>query len=70
MPVADIPISTNDDKRLHFNIISNLASIDNGHGIFLTDYPNHFIVVFDLTGTKQAFHDFIHPELTNCLISI
>ena len=70
MPVADSPISTNDDKRLYFNIISDLAYIDNGHGISLTDYPNHFIMVFDLTSTQQASHDFIHPELTNCSISI
>ena len=27
-------------------------------------------MVFDLTSTQQASHDFIHPELTNCSISI
>ena len=26
--------------------------------------------MFDLTGTQQALHDFIHRELTNCSISI
>ena len=51
MPVADSPISTNDDKRLYFNTISDLAYIDNGHCISLTDYQNHFIMVFDLTST-------------------
>ena len=45
LPVADSPISTADDKRLYFNTISYLAYIDNGHGISLTDYPNHFIMV-------------------------
>ena len=70
MPVADSPISTNDDKRLYFNTISDLAYIDNGHGISLTDYPNHFIMVFDLISTQQGSHDFIHPELTNCSILI
>ena len=35
----------------------------------LSEYPNHFIIVFDFTSTQQASHDFIHPELTNCLIS-
>ena len=68
--MADSPISTADDKRLYFNTISDLAYIDNGHGISLTDYPNHFIMVFDLTSTQQASHDFIHPELTNCSISV
>ena len=70
MPVADSPISTNDDKRLYFNTITDLAYIENGHGIILTVYPNHFIMVFELTSTQQASHDFIHPELTNCSISI
>ena len=70
MPVADSPISTTDDKRLYFNTISDLAYFDNGHGISLTDYPNHFLMVSDLTIAQQASHDIIHPELTNCSISI
>ena len=36
----------------------------------LSEYPTHFIMVFDLTNTQQASHNFIHPELTNCSISI
>ena len=70
LPVADSPISTNDNKRLYFNTISDLIYIDNGHGINLSDYPNHFIMVFDLNSTQQASHDFIDPELTNCSTSI
>ena len=70
LPIADSPISTTDDKRLYFNTISDLAYIDNGHGVSLTDYPNHFLMVFDLTSPQQASHDFIHPELTSCSISI
>ena len=70
LPVTDSPISRSDDKRLYFNTISDLAYIDNGHGISLTDYPNHFIMVFDLTSTQQASHDFIHTELTNSSNSI
>ena len=35
----------------------------------LSEYPNHFIMVFDFTSTQQVSQDFIHPELTNCLIS-
>ena len=50
--------------------MSDLAYIDNGHGISLSEYPNDFVMVFDLTSTQQASHDFIHPELTNCSISI
>ena len=50
--------------------MSNLAYFDNGHGISLSEYPNHFNMVSDLTSTQQASNDFIHPELTNCSISI
>ena len=69
-PVADSPINTADVKRLYFNTMSDLAYIDNGHGISLSEYSNHFNMVFDLTSTQQASHDFIHPELANRSISI
>ena len=36
----------------------------------LTEDPNHFVMVFDLTCTQQASHGFIHPELASCLNSI
>ena len=68
--MADSPISTTDNKRLRFNTLSDLAYIDNGHGISLSHYANHFIMVFILTSTQQNSHDFLHPALTNCSISI
>ena len=70
LPIADSPISTSNIKRLYFNTLSDLAYVDDGHGISLEDYPNHFVMVFDLTSTQQASHDFIHPELTNSSISV
>ena len=27
-------------------------------------------MAFDLTSTQEASHDFFHPELTNCTISV
>ena len=70
LPVAESPISTDDSKRVYFNTMSDLAYIDNGHGISLEDYPNHFIMVFGLMSTQQASREFIHPEFTNCSVSI
>ena len=70
LPVVDSPISTFDNKRLYFNTISDLAYIDNGHGIKLSEYPSHFYMIFDLTSTQQDSHDFIHPELTNSLVTV
>ena len=40
------------------------------HGISLANYDNHYIMAFDLTSTQEASHNFIHPELINCTISI
>ena len=65
LTVADSPINTTDEKRLYFNTISDLGYIDNGHGSKFSEYPSHFIMVFDFTSIQQASHDFIHPELTN-----
>ena len=62
-------MSTNDNKRAYFNSLGSLAYIDNGHGIPLNQFENHFVLVFDLTSTQEASHDFLHPELTNTSIS-
>ena len=44
--------------------------LNNSHGISLANYHNHYIMAFDLTSTQEASYDFIHPELTNCTISV
>ena len=62
---AGTTMSTRDDKMLYFNSMGALAFIENGHGISLADFPRHYIMVFDLTSTQEATHDFINPELTN-----
>ena len=50
--------------------MSALVYVENGHGIPLIEFSNHFIMVFDLTSTQEATHGFIHPELTNSSISV
>ena len=59
---------TNDKKRLYS--MGALAYVENGHGIPLSDFAHHFIMVFDLTSTQEATHDFIHPELKNSSLSV
>lgn len=68
--IVGTPLSTVDDKRLYFNSMGALAYMDDGHGITLGEYPNHYVMVFDLTSTQEATHDFIHPELTNCSVTV
>ena len=67
---AGTPMLTNDNKRLYYNSMSALAYVENGHGIPLSDFAHHFIMVFDLTSTQEATHDFIHPELTNSSVEL
>ena len=58
------------NKRSYFNSLGSLAYIENGHGIPLNEFVNHYVMVFDLTSTQEASHDFLHPELTNASISL
>lgn len=69
-PVAGTPLQTEDDKKLYLNSLEALAFENGGHGIPLADYTNHYIIVFDLTSTQQASHDYLYPELTNSSISV
>ena len=63
-------MSTTDNKRLYYNSMSALAYVENGYGIPLSEFANHYIMVFDLTSTQEATHDFIQPELTNSSLSV
>ena len=63
-------MSTTDNKRMYYNSMSALAYVENGHGIPLSEFANHYIVVFDHTSTQEATHDFVHPELTNSSLSV
>ena len=51
-------------------VTQKLVLLENGHGIPLSEFANHYIMVFDLTSTQEATHDFIHPELTNSSLSV
>ena len=70
-PIVGTPVSTTFNHRFYFNTLEALDFLDKGgHGIILENYPNHFILAFELTSTQEASHDFIHPKLTNCSISV
>ena len=70
-PIVGTPVSTTFNHRIYFNTVEALDFLDKGgHDITLDNYPKHFILAFDLTSTQEASHDFIHPELTNCSISV
>ncbi len=68
--IAGTPITADNDNRLYYNSLTSLAYMESGHGITLSDYPNHYVMVFDLTSTLEASHEFIHPELTSSSITV
>ena len=63
-------MSTNDNKMLYYNSVNALAYVENGHGIPLREFANHYTIVFDLNCTQEATHDFIHVELKNSSLSV
>ena len=64
-------MSRTDDKRKYYNTLEALEFVFSKiHGISLANYHNLHIMVFDLTSTQEALHDFTHPELTNCTVSV
>ena len=70
-PIVGTPVSTTFNHRIYFNTLEALDFLDkNGHGITLENFPNHFILAFDVTSTQEASQDFFHPELTNCSILV
>ena len=71
LPIAGTPISTSDTKRNYYNTLEALDfDLNTSHGISLANYDNNYFMAFDLTSIQEASHDFIHPELTNCTISV
>ena len=70
-PIVGIPVSTTFNHSIYFITLKALDFLDKGgHGITLDNYPIHFFLDFDLTSTQETSHDLIHPELTNCSISV
>ena len=68
--VAGTPISTTNNKRVYMQSLSALGFENSGHEIPLSEYSDHYVLVFDLTSTQQASHNYIHPESTNAPITI
>ena len=69
-PFAGTPLETDTNKKIHLNSMGALAFHEHGHGISIEEYASHYVLVFDLTSTHQASHDYLLPELTIASISI
>ncbi len=62
LPICGTPLSTTNLTKAYFLTHRSLAFGNSGHGISLSDYPNHFILVFDLTATLEASHDYFDND--------
>ena len=72
VPIAGTPMDTGNSTRLYYNTISALGFNRSGSGILMQDFEdNHFILVFDLTSTREASKSFtLFPELTGAGITL
>ena len=62
---AAAPLQTDNDKKFRLNSLQVLAFESHGHGVPFCDFPHHYVLVFDLTSTQQASHDYLYPEFNN-----
>ena len=70
-PIAGTSISISDKKRGFYKTLEAFDFVLNtGHGISIANYDNHYIMAFDLTSNQEASHNYVHPVLTNCTISV
>ena len=71
LPFDGTPISTSDNGRIYYNTLEALDFVlKTSHGISLANYHYHYTMAFDLMSTQEILHDFIHPQLINCTISV
>ena len=63
-------MSTDDNKRLYYSSMVALAYVQNDYAMSLSDFPEHHIMLINLTSTQEITHDFIHLELTNSILSV
>ena len=61
-PVAGTPVRTDNDRRLYLNSLAAPALGQLVHGVPYNYYANQYILVFDITSTQQASHDYLYPE--------
>ena len=70
LPIASTPISTQDHKvssSTHYQHWVGCAA--EWESLWITT-KSTFFICFDLTSTQQEAQDFLHPEITNCSISL
>ena len=63
-PVGCTPLRIRDNTRAYYNTIRALNPTHAGNGIKLSEFHNHFLLVFVLTADLEAQDHTTRPELT------
>lgn len=58
-----VAMNVENNVRPYYNTIKSISFDQDGPGIPLKDYNNHYILVFDLTSTQQADTEVYYPEV-------
>ena len=72
VPLAGTPMDAGNGTRLYYNTISAFGFNRSGNGNLMQDFEdNHFILVFDLTSTREAIKSStLFPEMTGAGITL
>ena len=62
--------NTQQNVRPYYHTLTSLNFLQDGPGIPLSDYDNHFIMVFDLTATQQSDTEIYYPEVVGAGIRL
>ena len=71
IPVGGTPLDTTYNVRAYFNSCWALGFSNGGHSVPLSDFDDHFVLVFDLTSTQEASQQLtVFPELTGAALNL
>ena len=65
-----VNLDTTNDVESYYTTLQSLHFEHDGHGIPLTEYPNHYILVFDLTSTRESNQEVFYPEVSGAGLRI
>ena len=58
-----VSVKTSDNKRAYVSTLKALKFHEDGPDVSLTDYPDHYVQIFDLTSTQEANVQMYYPDV-------
>ena len=63
-------LDTTHDSRSYVTTMKSLKFFEDGPDIKLSDFPNHYVLVFDLTSTQEAHVQMMYPDVAAASIRL